>query len=102
MGEGRPGPGDRRTREEGGTPVSPAGCDPGCSRCSTAARCDPAALAGEPVAGRAAGYFLVPLALTVAGALIGSNPVGQCLGAIVGLVGGMAATIVVVRRQRPG
>lgn len=95
MGEGRPGSGLRITRR--GSEASAAGCGSGCGRCGAAVECDQVAPPGGSVAGRAAGYFLFPLLLAVGGAVAGGGPVGQCLGAILGLVGGMAAAAVVVR-----
>jgi hypothetical protein len=102
MVEGRPGSGDRIARGEGGNPVLLSGCGPGCSHCGAVARRGSTVLAGDSMAGRAIGCFLVPLALTLAGALVGSAPVGQFLGAVIGLVGGMVVAVVAVRHLRPG
>jgi len=74
-------------------------CDGGCRRCPPAGQgVDPAAPSGWRLAVPAAGLFLGPLVLAVAGAgLAGPSQVGQFLGAVGGLIVGAGAAVTVAK-----
>ena len=74
-------------------------CKAGCGRCATGA--DPDGPAGRRLAGPAAGMFLLPLALAVAGAML-ARPRGaaQLLWALAGLAVGTGGAAVVARVLR--
>ncbi len=81
--------------------------DEGCAaRCARCAPQDPQAdpPAEGPVAALSAAFFLVPLVTAIAGAvvfpLLWGHDVSQLLGGVVGLVSGIVASALVVRRIR--
>jgi len=74
-------------------------CDGECRVCPPAGQgVDPAAPSGWRLTVPAAGLFLGPLVLGVAGAaLAGPSQVGQFLGAVGGLIVGAGAAVIVAR-----
>lgn len=77
-------------------------CAAGCRRCAAPpASADAGAPSGWRLAATAAGCFLVPLVLALAGAAavaaVWPSQAGQLLGGLGGLVFGMAASAVAVR-----
>ena len=71
-------------------------CKAGCGGCVIEPVSIPGELGGWRFAAAAAGIFLLPLALAVAGAALGGRGgAGQLLGAIVGLAAGVAGAAIV-------